>query len=411
MVVRRLLRPALAVLALTALAVSTAVAPATATGPQPGTSSSTSSTAEPPPGGAVNGTRLMDGVALYPRAIRLEHSGPANGTIVASVVTFEGDVGHGAIFTSTDAGRSFERAGTVSDPGAARGLCCSTLFELPRQVGDLPEGTLLWSASVGQQEDESTRRMTLPVWASRDQGRTWQHVSTAATATGGKGLWEPEFAVTPDGRLALYVSDENQQPTHSQILVQTTSSDARTWSPPETVVAAQDPDLRPGMPVVRTLPDGTYLMSYEVCGPVEDCRHYTRRSPDGTSWGDARALGHAVTTADGTHFRHTPNISWYDDDTPDGRLLAVGQMLYGADGGVLPGSGATILTNDAAPESPWAAAPAPVAIQDPWNDYCPNYSPTLLAMPERDEVLELSTGYESEGGACTTYFAVAALPR
>ncbi|MFI8523514.1 sialidase family protein [Promicromonospora sukumoe] len=397
MVVRR----TFTVLALAALALSAAVVPATAAG---------AGGAEPPPGGAENGTRLMEGVSLYPRAIELEHSGDADGTIVVSTVTFDGDTGHGAIFHSTDDGRSFERVGTVSDPGAAKGLCCSTLFELPRQVGDLPEGTLLWSASVGQQEDESTRRMTLPVWASTDQGRTWEHVSTAATASGGKGLWEPEFAVSPGGELVLYVSDENQQPTHSQVIVQATSPDGVTWSPLDDVIALPDSGLRPGMPVVRTLPDGDYLMSYEVCGPVQDCRHYTRRSADGTAWQPVTEIGAPVQTADGTHFRHTPNISWYDDGTPDGRLLGVGQMLYGADGAVLPGSGSTLMTNEGVPEDDWATAQAPVSILDPWNNYCPNYSPTLLALPERGEVLELSTGYESEGGACTTYFGVGALP-
>jgi len=392
------------VLALAALTLSTAVAPATAT------STATGPGAEPPPGGAVNGTRLMDGTALYPRAIQLAHSGAANGTIIVSTVTFTGDVGHGAIFSSTDDGRSFERIGTVSDPGAAQGLCCSTLYELSQQVGDLPAGTLLWSASVGQQQDEATRRMTLPVWASTDQGRTWEHVSTAATAVGTKGLWEPEFTISADGRLVLYVSDENQQPAHSQTIVQTTSSDGRTWSPLENVIAADDPALRPGMPVVRKLPDNTYLMSYEICGPVQDCRHYTRRSPDGVSWAAVGNLGNPVRTADGTHFRHTPNISWYNDGTTDGRLLGVGQMLYGADGAILPGSGSTIMTNEGVPESPWAIAEAPVRILDPWNNYCPNYSPTLLALPESDELLELSTGYETEGGTCTTYYSVAALP-
>ncbi|MEV0889799.1 sialidase family protein [Promicromonospora sp. NPDC050262] len=395
------LRRSFTVLALAALTLTTAVAPATAVG---------AGGAEPPPGGAVNGTRLMEGTSLYPRAIRLEHSGRANGTIVVSTVTFDGDTGHGAIFTSTDDGRGFERVGTVSDPGAAQGLCCSTLFELPRKVGDLPKGTLLWSASEGQQQDEATRRMTLPVWASRDQGRTWEHVSTAATASGVKGLWEPEFAVSPDGELVLYVSDENQQPTHSQTIVQATSPDGVTWSPLENVIALADPGLRPGMPVVRRLPDGAYLMSYEVCGPVQDCRHYTRRSADGIAWQPVTEIGSPVATADGTHFRHTPNISWYDDGTHDGRLLGVGQMLYGSDGGVLPGSGSTIMTNEGVPEDPWTTAGAPVSILDPWNNYCPNYSPTLLALPERGELLELSTGYESEGGSCTTYFAVAALP-
>src|SRR3954454_4138272 len=99
-----------------------------------------------PTGGAENGTRLMDTVALYPRVIRLAHSGPANGRIIAGVVTFGESGGIGAIFESTDSGRSFNRIGSISDPGAARGLCCSTLYELPRQVGDLAAGTLLWSA-------------------------------------------------------------------------------------------------------------------------------------------------------------------------------------------------------------------------------------------------------------------------
>jgi hypothetical protein len=387
------------VLALAALTLTTAVVPATATGG-----------GAPPPGGAENGTRLMEGPALYPRAIRLEHSGAANGTIVASAVTFADGAGHGAIFSSTDHGRTFTRVGTVSDPGAAEGLCCSTLYELPRQVGDLPAGTLLWSASVGQEADPETRRMTLPVWASGDQGRTWEHVSTAATAAGVKGLWEPEFAVSPGGDLVLYVSDENQQPTHSQTIVQATSPDGVTWSSLENVVAAKDPALRPGMPVVRRLPGGTYLMSYEICGPGQNCRHMTRRSSDAVSWGPVTHLGRPVRTADGTHFRHAPTISWYDDGTDDGRLLGIGQMLYGADGTVLPGNGSTIMTNDAAPESPWRTAAAPVRIFEPWNNYCPNYSSTLLPMPERDELLELATGYDAEDGTCTTYFAVAGLP-
>ncbi|GAB2478976.1 sialidase family protein [Promicromonospora xylanilytica] len=395
------------VLALAALALTTAVTPATATAPA--THVGPGATA-PPPGGAENGTRLMDGPALYPRAIRLEHSGAANGTIIASAVTFADGAGHGAIFSSTDDGRTFTRIGTVSDPGAADGLCCSTLYELPRQVGDLPAGTLLWSASVGQEEDPATRRMTLPVWASTDQGRTWEHVSTAATAPGGKGLWEPEFAVSPDGTLVLYVSDENQQPAHSQTIVQSTSPDGVTWSPLENVVAAKDPALRPGMPVVRRLPGGTYLMSYEICGPGQECRHLTRRSPDGVSWGPVDHLGNPVRTVDGTHFRHAPTISWYNDGTDDGRLLGVGQMLYGADGTVRPGNGSTIMTNDAAPESPWRTAEAPVRILEPWNNYCPNYSSSLLAMPERGELLELATGYDAVGGTCTTYFAVAPLP-
>jgi hypothetical protein len=191
--------------------------------------------------------------------------------------------------------------------------------------------------------------------------------------------------------------------------VMSTSSDGVDWSPLTNVVAAADPALRPGMPVVRRLPGGSYLKSYEICGPGEDCRHRIRRSADGIHWGHTDDLGRRVVSKSGTHFRHAPTLSWYDDGTEDGRLLAVGQMLYDSAGVVAEGNGSTVFSNGAAPLSPWRQASAPVAIHEPWNNYCPNYSSSLLAMPERDELLELATGYD-ESGVCTTYFAIADLP-
>lgn len=361
------------------------------------------------PGEAENGDRLMDTVALYPRVIRLQHSGAANGRIIAGVVTFADGAGHGAIFQSTDDGRSFDRIGTVSDPGAARGLCCATLYELPQQVGELPAGTLIWSASVGQ-DAGAERRMTLPVWSSQDHGRTWTYESTIATSPNFGGLWEPEFTVSEDGRLVMFVSDESQQPMHSQTLVLSVSSDVKTWTPLRNVVAADDPELRPGMPVVRRIPGGDYLMSYEICGPGQGCRHMVRRSTDGLDWGTPNDLGRPIRAHGDWHFRHAPTISWYDDGTGNGRLLAVGQMLYNGDGTVAAeGNGSTVFVNGAAPESRWQQAPAPVRITEPYDNYCPNYSSSLLPMPETGELLELATGYD-EGGVCTTYFAVGELP-
>lgn len=355
-------------------------------------------------GEAVNGTRLMDDVAMYPRVIRAEH-GEAEGTILASAVTFDDDGGHGAIFESTDDGRSFEQISTVSDPGASDGLCCSTLYELPQQVGELPAGTLLWSGSVGQEADDP--RMTLPIWASDDGGHTWEHLATVATSENSGGLWEPEFTVAKDGKLVMFAADETQQPEHSQTLVMSESEDGIEWSERRNVVAAEDPELRPGMPVVRTLPDGTYLMSYEICGM--DCRHFTRSSTDGIDWGDPEDLGEPLESADGTHFRHAQNISWYDDGSDTGRMLTIGQVLNDADGQVAPGSGQTMFVSDDPPEGEWQSAEAPLHINEPWDDPCPNYTSSLLPMPERDEVLELATGYD-ENDVCTTYFAVGDLP-
>src|SRR5690349_20387033 len=53
-------------------------------------------------GDGAGGTLLRDGAGLYPRAIRLQHSGAANGRILAEVVTFVGNGdGLGAIYESS----------------------------------------------------------------------------------------------------------------------------------------------------------------------------------------------------------------------------------------------------------------------------------------------------------------------
>jgi hypothetical protein len=85
-------------------------------------------------------------------------------------------------------------------------------------------------------------------------------------------------------------------------------------------------------------------------------------------------------------------------------------MLYGSDGQVAKGSGATVLTNRTGGYGTWRAAASPVRINNPYNNYCPNYSSSLLPMPERGALLEMATGYDSSG-TCTTYFATGRLPR
>ncbi|MEU9065177.1 sialidase family protein, partial [Streptomyces sp. NPDC048430] len=204
---RRLLLCVAVVLSLLALAVPTAAGSASL-GFSPGT------TASP----AATGTPLRDGTGLYPRAVRLAHSGAADGRVLASVVTFDGDNGIGAIHESTDGGTTFREVGRVADPesAAGQGLCCATLFELPRQVGALAPGTLLWASSAGQ--DEQDRRMALRIWRSSDVGRTWSYLSACAVASGTGGLWEPEFSIAADGALVCHYADETD-PAHSQKLV------------------------------------------------------------------------------------------------------------------------------------------------------------------------------------------------
>ncbi|GHH73859.1 hypothetical protein GCM10018793_13500 [Streptomyces sulfonofaciens] len=169
--------------------------------------------------------------------MRLEHSGAADGRILAAVVTFDGGDGLGAVYESTDDGGSFHQVGTVGDPAASGGLglCCATLYELPRRVGGLAAGTLLWAASVGQ--DAPDRRMAIRVFRSTDQGRRWSYLSTVATASNDRGLWEPEFSLDARGNLVCHYSDETDG-VHSQKLVAARSSDGLTWSGHHDTVAS-----------------------------------------------------------------------------------------------------------------------------------------------------------------------------
>lgn len=354
----------------------------------------------------ANGTPLGSGTGLYPRAIRLEHNGAANGRVLASVVTFNGNNGIGAIHESTDGGATFRQVGGVADPESAggQGLCCSTLFELPRQVGTLAPGTLLWAASSGA--DEQNRRMALRVWRSNDVGRTWSYLSTCATANGTGGLWEPEFSVAADGALVCHYADETD-PAHNQKLAAARSYDGVTWQDRRNTVASSwEPD-RPGMPMVRRLPDGTYFMSYEICNPggQYQCVVHYRTSPDGWNWGDPASLGYRPETVDGKYFRAAPTIAW----TPapgggaNGRLLLIGQQLLNRDGTPAADSGRTILANTENGTGPWYEIEAPVHVAAPTATYCPNYSSPLLPSADGRTVLEIATDWD--GGVCRPYVA------
>jgi len=357
---------------------------------------------------AANGTLLRQDVGLYPRAIRLEHNGAANGRIIASVVTFSQNNGLGAIYESTNDGSSFTQVGTIADWQSAggRGLCCATLYELPQRVGKLQAGTLLWAASTGQ--DTPNRRMAIRVWKSKDRGRDWSYLSTIAAAPNTRGLWEPEFSVAADGKLVCHYADETDS-RFSQKLVSVRTSNGRNWINYNHTVASSLPSDRPGMPVVRKLPNGTYFMSYEICIPDGQFRcavHY-RTSADGWNWGEPTFSGIRPETADGKYFKHAPTIAWSSSPAPTGKILLIGQILYNANGTTAAGNGRTIFTNTNNGAGTWTEIAAPVAVVNPFDNYCPNYSSTLLPSIDGENVFEIATDYY--GKTCKAYFASGAL--
>ncbi|MFJ2214016.1 RICIN domain-containing protein [Streptomyces sp. NPDC101062] len=359
---------------------------------------------------AATGTPLRNGTGLYPRAIRLAHNGAANGRVLASVTTFEGDNGIAAFHESTDNGSVFREVGKVADPESSggQGQCCGTLFELPRQVGALPPGTLLWAASAGQ--DEPNRRMSLRVWRSNDVGRTWSYLSSCATASGTGGLWEPEFSVAADGALVCHYADETDA-GHSQKLSASRSYDGVHWQDRrDTVASGRQPD-RPGMPMVRKLPNSTYFMSYEICNPggQYQCVVHYRTSADGWNWGDPASLGFRPETVDGKYFRAAPTVAWAPapDGGPNGRLLLIGQQLLNRDGTPAADSGRTILANTENGTGPWYEIESPVRVANPTANYCQNYSSPLLPSADGRQVLEIATDWD--GTVCKPYYATAGI--
>ena len=365
----------------------------------------------PPPSASSppTGTLLTNGTALYPRVIRLAHSGQANGRLLLSYVTFPGGAyGEGRIVQSVDDGRSWSPLpiGVIRDT-SAHGLCCATLFEVPRATGGLVAGTLLWAASVGQ--EEADRRMAIRVWKSTDLGATWTYLSSCAVSPNTGGLWEPEFFLAADGRLVCHYSDESQQPQHSQTLMRTYSSDGgATWSAPHATVSSIFTGYRPGMATVRQLPTGTFVMTYEVCGLAEplNCAAHLRSSVDGLDWGDPAEIGSRVVARDGRYFAHAPVLTLAPGGV-NGRLLLVGQLVFTATGAQDASSGQLLMTNDAGGHGAWEPVPAPFAVPHVEDNYCPNYSSSPLASTDGARVLLVATAYD--GPTCKAYFGIGAL--
>ncbi len=349
---------------------------------------------------AATGTHLPQST-LYPRLIRLEH---APGSLKHSILAKTSN----KLFRSLDEGRTFTYLTAVpttnleeGSPGAGKDdankeRCCSTIYELPRKLGRFKSGTLLYSGSFF-----SGGVPAVEIYTSTDQGMHWQYLSTPVKAGDDHhGLWEPAFSLTRDGALAMFVSDETD-PCCSQKLVRMRTRDLLAWSPKQDAVAGRSQKDRPGMAIVSRLPNGTYFMSYEVCGPTTHCQVYTRTSSDGWNFGDPTSFGTKAVSTTGQYLAHAP-ASLYDPASR--QILLTGQVLYEADGTVSPQNGRLVFTNGTSDGSgPWNVTPAPVEVPTAYDNYCPNYSSAL--MPVNGGLLEIASNYDASHH-CTSYFAV-----
>ena len=372
--------------------------------------------AEPPttedarPTDVEKGELFRQGGSSYPRLVRLQHSGLANGRVLASMTTYVDNAGVAVFYESWDDGASFEKVGEIRDPAGeqGRGMCCSTLYELPRQVGDMPAGTLLWAGTAGIGDDEEGRRSSIRLWRSDDHGRSWEYMSDIASAPVGPGIWEPEFTVSEQGELIAFYSDDMGS-EHDQKLVQVRSRDGINWTDSQDTVKNDQFTVRPGMSGVRKLPDGTHVMVYEVCNydPDHICTVWMRTSRDGWDWGDPYDLGTEIVSDSGSQPLGTPTIAWAPGDGPNGRLLLAYQMLGNDNGGFAPGNGKTLMVNDDPSDlsSGWREFPASVQISYNKGSMCRNFSPSVLPTRDGDSVIHITTDYEKYiGGPCEAFF-------
>ena len=356
---------------------------------------------------AASGTPLESNpheFSAYPRLIRILY-GEKKGTIVVSVSP-------GDFYQSTDEGATFAKIGEIPSVAGITPKCCGTLFELPRQIGDLSIGTLLYAATFCGGTDGTSA--AIAIFTSTDEGKSWTHHSTplergSCISSKNDGLWEPEFEVDASGALVMFWSDETD-PCCSQKLAETRSIDGVTWKDEQNTVASDIQTDRPGMAAVSKLPDGTYFMTYELCGPAA-CTVFYRTSSDGWDFGTPSDTGKKIRTATGEYFEHAPTNHWIDgSDGGGGELLLIGQYLLEANGANAPNSGRAIFVNHSRDASgDWEVVPASVKVDmTPYlgNNYnvCANYSSALLPVKNESALLEVATAPTSLS-TCSAYFA------
>jgi photosystem II stability/assembly factor-like uncharacterized protein len=206
----------------------------------------------PPTGTLVPG-------ALYARAMQA-----SNGKMYATFEQYTTGVSTFPIFESTDSGKTWSKVGDVKDTHKGWGMRWEPfLYQLPQAIGGMAEGTLLCAGLVLPYDRSACE---IDLYKSTDAGRTWTYVSTVAVGTqanpGSDPVWEPYLMVV-NNKLYCFYSDERDA-AYSQKLSHQSTTDGTTWSSVVSDVAVSG--QRPGMVVVTQMPNGNYLMTYEIVG-------------------------------------------------------------------------------------------------------------------------------------------------
>lgn len=303
-----------------------------------------------PPAQAFGGSTLYtpnvatnpDDRVSYPDAIRLEHSGSANGQILSTFerrTTTPDDSAPGTVTNpgrgwiikhSTDGGTSFSTLSLITPAEHADWpyTVQPHLLELSQASGSYPAGTLLLGVVLADLAVDQTR---MQIYRSTDHGASWSWTGNVMATTSGPRAWEPDLVQLADGSIATYFAYEGQgNGPNSQTIVHKLSTDGGTtwgalttdWQFPGGSAHLND---RPGMPTVTRMGNGSYMMAIESCGyPGEYCQIRTKSSTDGLTWGSGPSdLGTRVQATSGHGISGNPHIVWTPSGGPNGRVLMI----------------------------------------------------------------------------------------
>jgi hypothetical protein len=259
--------------------------------------------------------------ASYARAVRL--GGLQPGRSRTWLATFQQFANPGfPIFRSDDDGRTWHQQSNVPNTGEASGVWLQPfLYELPRAFAGLPKGAVLCAGnSLG-----NFSATEIVLYASTDQGLTWQFLSTVAQGgapvpeNGYTPVWEPFLLLYRD-RLICYYSDQ-RDPRYGQKLAHQASTDLRHWGPVVNDSVGTDYTQRPGMATVAQVRDRLWIMTHEAGGNSGDnfyAVHY-KLARDPESFGPAAE--HVLHDQNGYVPSAAPTVSWSDSGGPMGTIV------------------------------------------------------------------------------------------
>lgn len=274
--------------------------------------------------------RANEGEFSYGKIIKLEHSGENNGMLFATHETLDGCPP--PVYCSLDDGRSWEIVSRVKDELNTDCMVGyqSYIYELPADVGEYKEGTLLFSGC-----SRTNDKTVMVLYASTDLGRTWKTLCNVDTGGGNNkdqwesdGLWEPVL-MYENGRLYCFYSDEREDGVgddhtggHSQKLVYKYTEDMKSWSDARECVASENPKHRPGMVSLTKMGNGKWALAYELCASDDKvgCQIYLKLADTLDSW-NAGDLGTPVLDKDGKGIGSGPAIAWTKNGGDCGTLF------------------------------------------------------------------------------------------